>query len=90
VKATCCDCGRGFDRDPREHWKTRCIACWAISKGVNLPAATKTTDPIRDELRDRLRPLLQLCHPDKHDGSQTANLVTSWLLSVRDRLQANR
>jgi hypothetical protein len=31
----------------------------------------------------RLRQLLQLCHPDKHNGSRTAVEVTQWLLSQR-------
>ena len=32
-----------------------------------------------------LRKLIQLCHPDKHAGSETANEVTAWLLSQRSR-----
>lgn len=31
----------------------------------------------------RLKTLIQLCHPDKHGGSQTANETTAWLLSLR-------
>lgn len=31
----------------------------------------------------RLRQLIQLCHPDKHQGSRSATEVTSWLLSQR-------
>lgn len=32
----------------------------------------------------RVRQLLQLCHPDRHAGSATANEITTWLLSQRD------
>ncbi len=32
---------------------------------------------------DRLRQLIQLCHPDKHNGSATANEVTQWLLTLK-------
>lgn len=32
---------------------------------------------------DMHRRLIQLCHPDKHGGSSSANEVTRWLLEVR-------
>lgn len=32
---------------------------------------------------EQMKRLLQLCHPDKHDGSQAANEATRWLLSLR-------
>jgi hypothetical protein len=35
----------------------------------------------------RWRQLLQLCHPDRHDGSATATAVTQWLLQIRARLE---
>lgn len=31
----------------------------------------------------RLRQLIQLCHPDRHDGSRTATEATQWLLAQR-------
>ncbi len=34
---------------------------------------------------DMLRLLLQLVHPDKHDGSQASNRATTWLLQQRAR-----
>jgi hypothetical protein len=30
-----------------------------------------------------LSSLIRLCHPDRHNGSETANTVTAWLLSQR-------
>lgn len=33
--------------------------------------------------RDRLRQLLQLCHPDKHGGSDLAQRVTQWLNQIK-------
>ncbi len=33
--------------------------------------------------RDIRRLLIQLCHPDKHQGSQAATKATSWLLEGR-------
>jgi hypothetical protein len=32
--------------------------------------------------------LLQLCHPDRHNGSEAATIATRWLLSLRERLRA--
>lgn len=40
--------------------------------------------------RERLRQLLQLCHPDKHGNSQTSQDVTCWLLEVRKRLDEKK
>ena len=33
--------------------------------------------------QDEIRTLLQLCHPDKHDGKQSAQDITAKLLSMR-------
>ena len=33
---------------------------------------------------DRLRQLIQLCHPDKHHGSKSATNVTAWLNGLRN------
>ena len=35
----------------------------------------------------RLRQLLQLCHPDRHGGSDLAHRTTSWLLDLRRTLE---
>lgn len=37
------------------------------------------------ELVEHLPRLLQLCHPDRHGGSETANKVTQFLLALRKR-----
>jgi len=36
--------------------------------------------------KGRIRKLLQLCHPDRHDNSTAANEATAWLLEQRKRL----
>lgn len=41
----------------------------------------KTRGPSLDA--PRIRQLVQLCHPDKHNGSKTAMKITQWLLDVR-------
>lgn len=35
----------------------------------------------------RLRQLIQLCHPDRHGGSDAANDATKWLLEARKALK---
>ncbi len=46
----------------------------AVKKGIGLGP---TIPP------DRLKALIQLCHPDKHGGSKAASDMTQWLLSLR-------
>jgi hypothetical protein len=41
----------------------------------------KTSGRILDTTR--VRQLLQLCHPDKHGGSQASTQATQWLLTQR-------
>jgi hypothetical protein len=88
--ARCIDCGGEFERRQSERWKTRCVACWLAVKGVSVPATTAGGDATLGELRDRLRALIGLCHPDRHGNSATANSVTTWLLQVRDRIGGAR
>jgi len=38
----------------------------------------------------RIRQLLQLAHPDKHNGSAAANDATAWLLEQRNHLTWER
>lgn len=38
---------------------------------------------LQSSIKDRLRDLIFLCHPDKHDGDHKATEVTAWLLDVR-------
>lgn len=41
-----------------------------------------TAPPIPPEM---LRRLIQLCHPDKHQGSEAANIATRYLLALKDK-----
>lgn len=36
--------------------------------------------------KDDIKSLLQLCHPDKHDGKESAVQMTQKLLKIRDQL----
>ncbi len=49
-------------------------------------ASRQEEKPLYAELREMLPRLRQLCHPDRHDGSQAANKATQWLNDVRGRL----
>ncbi len=84
--AKCIACGGPFLRDDGEEWKRRCLPCWAASKGRTAPRPASPPDPIAHEVRERMRALLMLCHPDKHGGSALANRTTAWLLSLRERI----
>lgn len=35
--------------------------------------------------KDKLKILIQLCHPDKHNGTAIATEITSWLLNERKK-----
>ncbi len=82
--AECVECGRYFHRPAGEDWRVRCVRCWLEHKGLQSERQPDATD-IRSELNQNMRALLQLVHPDRHDGSEVANRVTAWLLSLRDR-----
>ena len=57
------------------------IPCWLYEKTEqNATTLQKSAQAIP---KDMMRRLLQLCHPDKHNGSETATRATEWLLSQR-------
>jgi hypothetical protein len=53
------------------------------------------TPPPRSEARTTVdgldatmvRRLIQLCHPDKHAGSEAATLATLWLLKLKEKMR---
>jgi len=49
----------------------------------NRPAQTKSVPQFN---KDEIRALLQLVHPDKHDGKESAVRMTQKLLQLRDSL----
>lgn len=46
-------------------------------------------DPLRIDA-ERLRQLRQLCHPDKHAGSELSRKAWDWLETVRKELDRQR
>lgn len=89
--AHCLDCGDAFWRADSEDWKRRCLPCWQASRGAqrrtDFAPSRLEYEQLRDELAENLPALLQLVHPDKHEGSAAATRVTQWLLDVRRRLR---
>ena len=54
----------------------------SILNGVlNMRIAPQPTKPVLDS--EQWRRLVQLCHPDKHGGSEAAVKATQWLQEVR-------
>jgi len=81
--ATCTKCGTDFYRD--EPWKKICMACWRETNGrsrsqYRRPQYSPTAAPVTKVM---LSKMIRLCHPDKHNNSDTANEVTTFLLSLR-------
>ncbi len=91
----CQDCGAPFWRSPDERWKVRCLDCWKAAKtkekaqhegrATSKHSQADSTSSIDAQ---RLRQLLQLCHPDKHGGSELAERVTQWLNEIKRGVRA--
>lgn len=83
--AECIECGRYFYRPYGENWRVRCVKCWLDAKGLRERGQDVELN-LRNELMENLKPMLGLCHPDRHQNSEASNRVTAWLLSIRDRI----
>jgi hypothetical protein len=49
--------------------------------------ASSTTSVTVEVDTSRLRKLLMLCHPDKHENSGMATEVTRWLIEIKERMR---
>ncbi len=89
-------CGSMFKQD--SPWKKICLKCYLKKKKkegtyqerekpeptkeyiyVNRPMYSPPIDPVM------LKRLIQLCHPDKHQGSEGSNIATRFLLELKSR-----
>lgn len=88
----CTSCGEWFFADV--DWKKICLPCWKLSKGIDPNKSRRKFHqpwefkppphaPVIDA--EMLRRLIHLCHPDKHNNSQAAQLATQWLLEQRNK-----
>lgn len=84
TRVNCSECSQAFVREPNQEWRKRCVKCWLASKGERMSAEAE----LRAEIGANLKPLIGLCHPDRHGNSEQANRTTAWLLSLRARLNA--
>jgi len=82
--ASCSLCGKEFVRDPSHRWKRLCMDCWREKKGLSRETAPVSSGAVVIE-STMLRRLLQLCHPDRHAGSEASHTATQWLLNLRQR-----
>ncbi len=51
----------------------------ALAQRKAAPSSDVDIDP------ETLKNLIKLCHPDKHDNSETATRATQFLLEIRDK-----
>jgi len=64
------------------------VECGALQKELETYKALVQKlrrKPQEIGVKDRLRDLIALCHPDKHGNSRRATEVTQWLLQQRRR-----
>lgn len=79
--AQCPACDEVYYRD--QPWKRVCLTCYLDKKGRAAPSAKPypvMTSPIP---ADMLKRLIFLVHPDKHQGSEAANIATRYLLAIK-------
>lgn len=74
-------------------WKLQCVTCYLARKGKTAPTADYSVTKPRPVEPGMLRRLIQLCHPDKHHGSEAANIATRYaqfpvIGSCRSKLSA--
>jgi hypothetical protein len=88
--ARCERCRSPFWREPNARFKTQCASCFkaerdqaAYLRGYQAGREAALREATGAIPADRLRQLLQVAHPDKHNGSRVAVEVTQWLLAQR-------
>jgi hypothetical protein len=88
----CRQCHNVFFAD--EEWKKICLKCWIKQKKEReekvkgAREARYYTPPPKhnasNELKEMLPLLIRLCHPDRHNNSESSTKVTQWLLKQRN------
>lgn len=92
--ARCVSCGANAGP---EEWRKWCKRCYALNKREEEDQLRQQLAYYRSECErlhtelmfaegipaDKLKLLIQLCHPDKHNGSKASNSITQWLLERR-------
>lgn len=88
-KTLCLRCWKAKKRaetanpDAVTYWQTRAIQAENRLFKIEL---SRDADPLPAGLRDHLKTLIFLCHPDKHGNDTRATAATQYLLSLREML----
>lgn len=78
----CPECETPFYRD--YVWKVTCVPCYLDNKSRRAAPPVPAQQTAQQVIPpDMLRRLLQCCHPDKHQGSESAHIATRWLLALK-------
>lgn len=79
-----------------------CRACYAASKRLEHDALVEEVTVLRAKVHAMeatpnttidpamVRRLLQLCHPDRHGGSEAAHIATKFLFTLRNAARERR
>lgn len=62
------------------------LELYQARQAVEALLSKRPASSVERELAENWRALVQLVHPDKHNGSQGATRVSQWLNSVKGRL----
>lgn len=85
----CWSCWRAKkDREQRQEAYNEGYCAGLAAGRKQRPPEPPPHNDLDDELLEHLPRLIQLCHPDRHDGSAAATAVTQWLLELRTRTRA--
>ena len=77
----CPQCGSEFYQDV--YWKRICIECFKENKGHERQERQQPASSPNQITPDVLKKLMYLCHPDKHNNSQTATDMFVWLSKIK-------
>lgn len=81
-KRICYPCWKASKQTPHRDNETEQLR--AENARLRLQLLQRTLEAPREMIpTDMLRRLIRLCHPDRHGNSESATMVTQWLLSQR-------
>ena len=89
-KTRCVPCFKRFKRAESEaansYWPDRAAAAERLVATLRRQLEQRPVDSFGKELAEHWRALVQLVHPDKHNGSPGALRITQWLNEIKGRL----
>ena len=89
-KTRCVPCFKKFKRaesvETDSYWPDRARAAESLAATLKRQLEQRPVDSFGKELAENWRALVQLVHPDKHNGSPCATRLTQWLNDIKSRL----